>query len=145
MEGGNYIVSSPLVLCNGEDFSCLDRFIKVEAAVQLGAILKHTFDSIEQVIMYTAHNDDRFAKTCTSSYVGPDLDELAEPLNPPCNTTALLVQTCALASRIYFRSLKNLDGTVIDANSRDAVEIYHNLRFLGLKSFAGLPYVYLWL
>jgi hypothetical protein len=145
IEGGNYLASSPLLVCNNEDFASLNRFLDSAGACQLEIILSSTFDSVEHVILHANEDHDPFIRTRSLGYTGVDLNEAADCPNPPRNVTSMLVQACALASRIYFRTLEREDETRDEANGRDAKAIYDLLRFLGLKSFTGLPYIYLWL
>jgi hypothetical protein len=40
--------------------------------------------------------------------------------------------------------LEGLDGFDDPENAFDVLRIYHNTRFIGLKAWAGLPYVFIW-
>jgi len=56
-----------------------------------------------------------------------------------------VLEACALAARIMHRTLAgDVDGFEDKANEADAREIYEHTRFVGLKAWRGLPYVYVW-
>jgi hypothetical protein len=169
---GNFFASSPLVVFNDQDFSLLPKFIDAEVADRLASVLGRTFETIEQVYrgsathgpgavqvvdqgLAAAGNSPTTTATLTpeSSAVSmysaggafPDLDELADPCTLEGGVPGIILQSCVLASRIFFRTLDRLDGLEDRANATDMRALHRNLRFLGLRSWAGLPYIYAWL
>lgn len=58
---------------------------------------------------------------------------------------ARLLETCVLAARIMRNTLTDgLDGLDDPRNGLDVLVMYENVRFMGLKAWTGLPYVYVW-
>jgi hypothetical protein len=123
----------------------LNKFMDTKHAMLLATIFDYTFSSIKQV--YACINDHR--DLCNEENrdvpIDLDIDTLSSLSMPVKSVPSILLQTCALASRIYFRSLTAHHGLENKANAPDMRVIYENLRFLGLRSWAGLPYVYIWL
>jgi hypothetical protein len=163
-EEGHFFASSPLVIFNNQDFSLLSKFIDPGIADHLAALLQHTFDSIQQVFLASSiPGVDGFPPAANSpdssiTYNGsttpsasrgasPDLDELADrrTLDGEIDVAQIILHSCALGSRIFFRTLERLRGLDDSANLADMRMLHRNLRFLGVRSWAGLPYIYAWL
>ncbi|KAH6856157.1 hypothetical protein B0I37DRAFT_69827 [Chaetomium sp. MPI-CAGE-AT-0009] len=67
------------------------------------------------------------------------------PAPKPNSVPARLLETCALAARIMRNTLTDgLDGLDDPRNGLDVLVMYENVRFVGLKAWTGLPYVYVW-
>jgi hypothetical protein len=142
---GNFFAGSPLVLFNDEGFSSLSKFLDAETASLLAAVLQLSFDSIEEVYLASTGHRSTYHKTELRRESSPILDQLADPLANEVNIARIILQSCAVGSRILFRTLKNLSGLDDSANITDMRVLYRNLKFLGLRSWAGLPYIYAWL
>lgn len=144
---GNFFASSPLLIFNDEDYSSLSRFINAEIAVQLAAIIQQSFNSIEQV--YHASSINHQDISCQlPSLVGafdPEIPQLAEPCSFERGTATIILHSCAICSRILFRTLERLNGLDSSSNLADMRALYCNLKFLGLGPWSGLPYIYAWL
>ncbi|PGH14977.1 hypothetical protein AJ80_05740 [Polytolypa hystricis UAMH7299] len=137
---GNHLLSSPLLLCNDEGFCNVKDFVDIEQALQLARILGTTFDVISN--FYDQGEPLEGIKTPELGYV--HLAEIADVPVEVSNVSGLVVQTCALASRIVVRTIADLTSFDDPANALDMLTLFNNLRFLRLQSWAGLPYVYLW-
>lgn len=73
----------------------------------------------------------------------PNLDLV--PVLSPNSVPARLLETCVLATRIMRNTLADrLDGLDDPRNGLDVLVMYENVRFVGLKAWTGLPYVYVW-
>jgi hypothetical protein len=170
---GYFFASSPLVIFNSQDFSLLSKFIDADVVDRLASVLEYTFDRIEEVYRHHAspgHGDavqdpepssiaGSPARSSSSSDTGstsssiasstrgavPNLDELAGPVTLEGGVPQLILQSCALGSRIFFRTLERRDGLDNGANRGDMRALHRNLKFLGLRSWAGLPYIFAWL
>jgi hypothetical protein len=150
-----------LVIFNDQDFSLLSKFIDADVADNLVAILQHTFDSIQQVYLASPiHGGDvdqgrssaGGSSTSSSSSIpssargaSPGLDKLADRRTLEGDVARIILQSCALGSRIFFRTLEQLKGLDDSTNLADMRALHRNLRFLGVRSWAGLPYIYAWL
>jgi hypothetical protein len=73
-----------------------------------------------------------------------NLDDVADVVLPAHELSGLVVQTCAIASRIVHRTMQKMAGFHDSSNWTDMRRLYDNLRFINLKSWAGLPYLHLW-
>ncbi len=142
---GNYFAGSPLVLFNGEDFSSLRKFVDAEIAAPLTAILQLSFDSIEQLYLGSANPVGETSESRSAHEMFLYVDEYANSYTSKRNAARIVLQSCAIGSRIYFRTLAQLTGLQSTSNADDSRTLYNNLRFLGLRSWVGLPYIYAWL
>jgi hypothetical protein len=140
-EGGNYMLSSPLLLCEDERFALVHDFVDVAIAAQLSHILQRTFESVRQLYSLKDAPDNPHPVIPTDL----GLDEVIGRSVDGRNVPALMLETCALASRIFFRTLKYTTSFNDCINEADMIALYDNLRFIGLRSWSGLPYVYLWM
>ncbi|KAJ4198911.1 hypothetical protein NW759_016204 [Fusarium solani] len=137
--GGDHMVSSPLLRCEDEDFSLVGRFIGPEISARLAQILGQTSDAIEDFCGQEAGNES------SNTVVGiVNLDDVADVVLPAHELSGLVVQTCAIASRIVHRTMQKMAGFHDSSNWTDMRRLYDNLRFINLKSWAGLPYLHLW-
>jgi hypothetical protein len=131
---GNFFAGSPLVLFNDEGFSSLSKFLDAETASPLAAVLQLSFDSIEEVYLASTGHRSTYHKTELRRESSPILDQLADHLTNEVNTARIILPSCAVGSRILFRTLKNLSGLDDSANITDMRVLYRNLNFLGLRS-----------
>jgi hypothetical protein len=147
----------------------LSKFIDADVADHLAAILRHTFDSIEQVyhvglshggnanpglssIRGSPSSSSSSSSSCCRCSMpsldrgaSPDLNELAGPGTIEGDVPRIILQSCALGSRVVFRTLEQLNGLDNSANLTDMRALHRNLRFLSVRTWAGLPYIYAWL
>ncbi|KAK4097160.1 hypothetical protein N658DRAFT_434590 [Parathielavia hyrcaniae] len=133
---GDEFRSCPLLLRDNEDFSLAAQHVDPTISAQLVAVLRDASDSFRQFFLPLP-----LQNTCDPRAA----DILAD--SPPAGNSVprLLLETCALAARIMRRTLSGcLDGFEDSENELDLLEIYHKIRFIGLKAWAGLPYVYVW-
>ena len=146
-EEGDYLTGSPLLLCNDEEFSSIRKLSYDGSTAQLVHVLEDTFHTIHQVYLcyYSADSQEILRSTRVEDASRLDLSSLIDSLILPRNIEGMILQTCALASRIFFRTLELSTGFGDDANGPDMRSLYENLRFIGVKGWAGLPYVYVWL
>ncbi|KEZ44060.1 hypothetical protein SAPIO_CDS3803 [Scedosporium apiospermum] len=136
---GNHIYSCPLLLCDDEDFSLATRYVDQAIVVQLVRVLQAASDSFHRFFGLGTQSPFQGLDLAT------DLDAIADSPTATTNTSGLFLKTCALAARITRRTLsESLNGFDDVANKFDVLEIYDNARFLGLKAWKGLPYVYVW-
>jgi hypothetical protein len=133
------MVSSPLLRCEDEDFSLVGRFIGPEISARLARILSWTSDAIESFCGQEAENG-------TSNVVVGivDLNDMADGVLSVHDLPGLVAQTCAIASRIVHRTMQMKAGFHDSSNWADMHRLYDNLRFINLRSWAGLPYLHLW-
>ncbi|KAH6891534.1 hypothetical protein B0T10DRAFT_439315 [Thelonectria olida] len=137
--GGDHMVSSPLLRCEGEEFSLVGRFIRPEISARLAQILGQTFDAVKEFCGQEAGNEP------STTVVGiVNLDDVADGVLPAHDLSGLVVQTCAIASRIAHRTMQKRAGFHDSSNWTDMCLLYNNIRFINLKSWAGLPYLRLW-
>ncbi|KAJ4130621.1 hypothetical protein NW754_009674 [Fusarium falciforme] len=137
--GGDHMVSSPLLRCEDEDFLLVGRFISPEISTRLAQILGQTFDAVKNFCSQEAGNEPSGALAGIVS-----LDDVADGVLPTHDPSGLVMQTCAIASRIVHRTMQKRAGFHDSANWADMCALYGNLRFINLKSWAGLPYLHLW-
>ncbi|KAM6507031.1 hypothetical protein FALCPG4_018421 [Fusarium falciforme] len=137
--GGDHMVSSPLLRCEDEDFLLVGRFVSPEISTRLAQILGQTFDAVKNFCSQEAGNEPSDALVGVVS-----LDGVADGVLPTHDTSGLVMQTCAIASRIVHRTMQQRAGFHDSANWADMCALYGNLRFINLKSWAGLPYLHLW-
>jgi hypothetical protein len=133
------MVSSPLLRCEDEDFSLVRRFIGPEISAKLVWILNQTSDAVEYFCGQEAENEP------SNMVVGiVNLNDMADGVLSAHELPGLVAQTCAIASRIVYRTMQRKAGFHDSSNWADMHRLYDNLRFTNLKSWAGLPYLHLW-
>jgi hypothetical protein len=144
---GNQLFSSPLLLCDDEDLSLAAQYVDPAVGVQLAAVLQAASDSFQQ-FFGSGPEVDRVAQSPSSKNglaVDLMLDEMLSGSTAANDVKGLFLDTCALAARIMRRTLSGGLGGFEDAeNELDVLMVYLNVRFLGLKAWTGLPYVYVW-
>ncbi|KAK3986765.1 hypothetical protein QBC44DRAFT_401818 [Cladorrhinum sp. PSN332] len=135
--------SSPFLLCDADtDFSRVFQFVaSPEVAIQLVTVLQEANDIFRRFFGLATDFD---------AVVPVYLDVIIDSYNDGRrnDTSKLLLETCALAARIMKRTLEDgvWSARQFDhvTNERDVLAIYDNVRFMGLRVWAGLPYVYVW-
>ena len=136
---GNQLRSCPLLLCDDEDFSLAAQYADRDIRLDLVDVLQAASDSFRQFFSLNTATEDEL----TAADLG--LDAIADRLTAANDVSGLLLQTCALAARITRRTLSGIvDGFDDAGNELDVLAMYENTRFIGLKAWAGLPYVYVW-
>jgi hypothetical protein len=131
---GDQFLSSPFLLCEDEEFSPSIRHFQGSTASQLAGVL-------ETAHMIFAHFFDINLPKHISAF---NFDEAADSITGP-NTSSILLQTCALATRIMHRTFSKALNDFDDAENRlDLLKIYANTRFMRLEAWEGLPYIYVW-
>ncbi|KAK3356630.1 hypothetical protein B0T25DRAFT_537093 [Lasiosphaeria hispida] len=138
---GDQLRSCPLLLCDNEDFSLAAQYVDPAIRPQLETVLTAANNSFRRF----------FGSGVPSSFtednaVNRELDAIADHSAVAKNVSGLFLETCALATRIMRRMLSGeWDRFGSDpANEIDALTICENNRFIGLKAWMGLPYVYVW-
>ncbi|KAK4233354.1 hypothetical protein C8A03DRAFT_19560, partial [Achaetomium macrosporum] len=142
---GNQLRSCPLLLCDDEDFSLAAQYVDPAIAVQLAAVLQAASDSFWQF----SHSGTQIRRLPDDGLLDADLDLDALLIDRPAaaanDVSRLFLQACASAARIMRRTLSgNSDGFDDAANEPDVQTLYDTARFIGLKAWTGLPYVYVW-
>ncbi len=136
---GNQLRSCPILLCDDEDFSLAAQYADPAIRLDLVHVLQAASDSFRQFFSLNTATEDEL----TAADLG--LDAIADRLTAANDVSGLLLQTCALAARITRRTLSGIvDGFDDAGNELDVLAMYENTRFIGLKAWAGLPYVYVW-
>ncbi|KAH6695687.1 hypothetical protein F5X68DRAFT_258242 [Plectosphaerella plurivora] len=131
---GDQLLSCPFLLCDDEDFSVSIQHFDDSIAGQLADVLKTASNIFAQF----------FDINLSTHQPAFDLDNTADSV-AGTNTAGILLETCALATRIMRRTfLENLDGFDHPANKLDLLKMYANTRFIRLEAWAGLPYIYVW-
>ncbi|KAK4182948.1 hypothetical protein QBC35DRAFT_135486 [Podospora australis] len=137
---GDQLCSSPLLLCGEEDFSLAARFVVPSIALQVVGVLQLASDAFRSFF-----DLDGSVRSSSPYEVEVDLDAIIDNPAAHNDVPALFLEACALAARITRRTLSEcLDGFDDIANEQDVLAIYDNTRFVGLKAWTGLPYVYVW-
>ncbi|KAK0616157.1 hypothetical protein B0T14DRAFT_482257 [Immersiella caudata] len=139
---GDQLRSCPLLLCDSEDFSLAAQF--VDPDIQTNLVL----------VLTTANDAFRFLFSISFDLgkVGPlsferklDATAILDATATPIKVSGLFLQACGLATRIACRTISGEAETLDDAiHQVDVRVIYDNLKFIGLKAWAGLPYIYVW-
>ncbi|KAG7290235.1 hypothetical protein NEMBOFW57_000233 [Staphylotrichum longicolle] len=141
---GDQLRSCPLVLCDDENFSCAAQYADPAIHLQLVAVLQAANNFFRQFFELEAQSvlgDDGLA----ASVADLILDAIMDTPTAGNDVPGLLLETCALAARIMRRTLAgSVDGFDDPENALDVLMIYDNTRFVGLKAWKGLPYVYVW-
>lgn len=136
---GNQLRSCPLLLCDDEDLSLAAQYADPEIRLDLVQVLQAASDAFRQFFSLDATAEDGLAAADLS------LDAIANHPTAANDAPGLLLETCALAARITRRTLSGIvDGFGDAGNELDVLAIHENTRFIGLKAWAGLPYVYVW-
>ncbi|KAK0710610.1 hypothetical protein B0H67DRAFT_601597 [Lasiosphaeris hirsuta] len=138
---GDQLLSCPLLLCNNEDFSLAAQYVDPAIRGQLEAVLSAANGSFRR--FFASDAPSTFAQ---DEAVDQLLDAVADRPGAAKNVSGLFLETCALAARIMRRTLSGgWHGFGFGpADEMDALAICENNRFIGLKAWMGLPYVYVW-
>jgi hypothetical protein len=142
---GDQLRSCPLLLCDAEDLSFAGQYADPAIRARLVGVLRAAHDAFRHFFFF-----DSSGAQGVFGEDGLDLD-----LDTVANSTASaaaansvpdrLLETCALAARITRNTLSGeLDGFDDAGNALDVQLIYEHARFMGLKAWTGLPYVYVW-
>ncbi|KAJ9133279.1 hypothetical protein NKR23_g10862 [Pleurostoma richardsiae] len=146
---GNYFASSPLLIVDDEDFSELHMFLGLEErdANRLSELFREMHETTSMVhdharaedlsVLLTEKSADQLARL--------ELDEHADALLYPTKKSSILLQTSCLAARIFLRTVSATRSFSDAKNERDMRMLHDLLRFSGLKPWAGMPYIYLWI
>jgi hypothetical protein len=163
---GDQLRSCPLLLCDGEDLSLAARYVDpciragLVTALQAANDTFHGFFGGSGRFRGASPESDSGSawssngSTAVGEAVPADLDTLADGVSyvpatvlapVPNSVPARLLETCVLAARIMRNTLTDgLDGLDDPRNGLDVLVMYENVRFVGLKAWTGLPYVYVW-
>lgn len=148
MPAGNQLRSCPLLLCDDEDLSLAGQYVEPAIRVQTVAALQAASDSFRQFFGLDVQSPTSSTGRTSAeddAAIGRSSDAIANNPSPPSKASRLLLDTCALTARIMRRTSQgNLNGLDDTANELDVLRLYENTRFIGLKAWAGLPYVYVW-
>ncbi len=146
---GDQLRSCPLLLCDHEDFSLAAPYANAVIRADLIDVLQAASDSFRHFFFgadqHGTFGDDALALAAAVA-VDMNLDAIIAIPTAANDISGLLLETCALAARITRRTLSGrVDGFDDAGNELDVRAIYENSRFMGLKAWAGLPYVYVWM
>ncbi|KAK3294387.1 uncharacterized protein B0H64DRAFT_343731 [Chaetomium fimeti] len=144
---GNQLRSCPLLLCDGEALSLAAQYTDPSIRPGLVTALQDAHDAFRGFFGYPSSLPGPASPSTWSSSstaVGEEADDGVPPVVPN-SVPARLLETCALAARIMRNTLTDgLDGLDDPRNGLDVLVMYENVRFVGLKAWTGLPYVYVW-
>ncbi|KAK3900282.1 hypothetical protein C8A05DRAFT_17396 [Staphylotrichum tortipilum] len=147
---GDQVWSCPLLLCDDENLSLAGQYVDAAIRGPLVAVLQAARDSFQHFFFPSpGETDDAGATLAGLAAVDVVVDAVLAASSPPAaaanDVPARLLETCALAARIMHRTLAgDVDGFDDAANEADARVVYENTRFVGLKAWRGLPYIYVW-
>lgn len=114
------------------------RFLGFDTAARLAPLMESTSRAIG---LLCEDQDLRDMLECIDTTI-ISIGELAD--GAVHDISRLVAQTCAIACRITIVTIIQRDGFGNSANQMDMQFLYDNLRFLRPASWAGLPYLYLW-
>ncbi|KAK4044114.1 hypothetical protein C8A01DRAFT_31713 [Parachaetomium inaequale] len=140
---GNQLRSCPLLLCDAEDLSLAGQYADTAVRARLVDVLQAAHDAFRHFFF------DPAGAQSTLGECGLDLDTVANSMGSSAaaanSVPHRLLETCALAARITRNTLSGeVDGFDDAGNALDVQLIYEHTRFMGLKAWTGLPYVYVW-
>ncbi|KAK4120169.1 hypothetical protein N657DRAFT_674491 [Parathielavia appendiculata] len=139
---GDQLRSCPLLLCDNEDLSLAAHYVNPAIRFPLVGVLQAASDLFRQ--FFHSGGQGRVGKE-DGPAMDMDLDAVAGGPSVANSVPRRLLQTCALTARIMRRTLSgHFDGFDDSRNESDVLGVYDNARFIGLKAWAGLPYVYVW-
>jgi hypothetical protein len=136
---GNELRSCPLLLCDDEDLSLAAQYVDPAIAFKLVAILQTANQSFWR---FFSHYGD----VQSGGLADGDLDlDVLLPGAATNDVPSLFLQACASAARITRRTASGHAAGFDDvANEPDVQTIHGTARFVGLKAWTGLPYIYVW-
>lgn len=135
---GDQLMSCPLLICDGEDFSLATKYVDSAIGIQLANVFQVASESIQRFFFPDIEG------SLAQLGLTVDLDAIANSPIVGSNVSGLFLETCTLAARITKRTLECLSSFEDPLNEADALALYDNTRFIGLKAWTGLPYIYVW-
>ncbi|KAK4175771.1 hypothetical protein QBC36DRAFT_353862 [Triangularia setosa] len=141
---GQQFRSCPLLICDADEFDLANQYVQPHIHADLPEVLQSAFDSLR--CFFKIPSEREWENNAGWQRLGTvDLDQVIDQPRTTSNIPGLFLETCALASRIMRRTLiEGLDGFNDLANKEDVQVIYDHIRFIGLKGWVGLPYIYVW-
>ena len=160
-EATRYLLSSPLLRRRGDNFILLNEFITDRTiARDFIQSIEETFTVVEVtvVLLFNSFFADILQLLCRYGYAPADdlepisaflhsdsrLNHLADGSSSLSNISGLILQTFALATRIFFNSVCNRHRLDHESNKSDMRALCDLMRFIGIKRWRGMPYVYRW-
>lgn len=143
---GDQLRSSPLLLCDNEDFSLAAQYVDSTIRNQFVSVLEAASDLFHGLFTPNTASPppNPRSKRSQEARINLDLDAIAD-INAGTTVSGLSLQTCALATRITRRTVMGEADAFDDVfNQGDVQVMYQNVKFIGLKAWVGLPYVYVW-
>lgn len=138
---GDQLLSCPLLLCDDEDFFKASRYVDPSIGTELAGVLQAASESFRLFFDLDAQS-----LLSEESDLSVDLDAIADSPTATNDVSGLFLETCALAARIMRRTLwQSLKGFDDPANEFDVLGMFDNARFIGLRAWTGLSYVYVWM
>ena len=166
---GDQLRSCPLLLCDHEDLSLAAQYVDPDIRASVVYVLETANSLFNGFFLDPDGSTSPLIpgiSTPTTLEQELVLDAILDnPVAVATSVSSLFLQTCALATRITYRTLaaktavragikggkvgiafddKSDDNALDMSNDLDAQRIYHHVRFMGLKAWVGLPYVYVW-
>lgn len=135
---GDQLMSCPLLVCDDEDFSLVTKYVDPAISFKLVNVLHAASESIRH--FFFPDIEGLFAQ----HGLVVDLDAIADSPIAGNSVSGLFLETCTLAARITKQTLEGLSSFEDPENRADVLALYDNTRFIGLKAWTGLPYIYVW-
>ncbi|KAK0736198.1 hypothetical protein B0T21DRAFT_366465 [Apiosordaria backusii] len=142
---GQQFRSSPLLLCDADEFDLANQYVHPHIHGDLPEVLQSAFDCLRR--FFKIPSEREWENDADWQHLGTtvDLDRIIDQPRTTSDIPGLFLETCALAARVMKRTLmEGLDGFDDAANKEDVQVIYDHIRYIGLKPWVGLPYVYVW-
>lgn len=144
-EATRYLLSSPLLRRRGDNFILLNEFITDRTiARDFIQSIEETFTVVELLCRYGYAPADDLEPISAFLHSDSRLNHLADGSSSLSNISGLILQTFALATRIFFNSVCNRHRLDHESNKSDMRALCDLMRFIGIKRWRGMPYVYLW-
>lgn len=141
---GQQFRSSPFLMCDADEFNLANKYVQPHIHGDLPEVLQSALDSLRR--FFKIPSERGWEDEADWQHLGTvDLDRIIDQPWEASDISGLFLETCALAARIMRRTLlEGLDAFDDGANKEDLQVIYDNVRFIGLKAWVGLPYIYVW-
>ncbi|CAP61125.1 uncharacterized protein PODANS_3_920 [Podospora anserina S mat+] len=141
---GQQFRSSPFLMCDADEFDLANKYVQPHIHGDLPEVLQSALDSLRR--FFKIPSERGWEDEADWQHLGTvDLDRIIDQPWEASDISGLFLETCALTARIMRRTLlEGLDAFDDGANKEDLQVIYENVRFIGLKAWVGLPYIYVW-
>ncbi|KAK4202427.1 hypothetical protein QBC40DRAFT_276726 [Triangularia verruculosa] len=141
---GQQFRSCPLLMCDDDEFDHANQYVQPHIHGDLPEVLQSAFDALR--CFFKIPSEHRWENDLNwQDLMHVDLDHVIDQPRTTADIPGLFLETCALAARIMRRTLmEGLDGFDDVRNKEDVQAIFDHIRFIGLKAWVGLPYIYVW-